>query len=143
MLRVFEIKLPLEHTQDALVRAIVDALHVPARDLLSWEIRRQAIDARKKTTIRLIYTVDGPVRQAERLVGKVRGHRVIPRPDESYQLARPGSEILRHRPVVVGSGPAGLFAGLILAQAGSRPRSPARGKAVEERCRDVERFWQE
>ncbi|MCJ7663915.1 MAG: hypothetical protein MUO24_06705, partial [Desulfobacterales bacterium] len=66
MLRVFEIKLPLEHTEDTLVSAIVDALHVPARDLLSWEIRRQAIDARKKTSIRLIYTVDVTVRREER-----------------------------------------------------------------------------
>jgi uncharacterized protein len=143
VLRVFEIKLPLEHTQDALASAIVDALHVPARDLLSWEIRRQAIDARKKTSIRLIYTVDVTVRREERLVGKGLGHRVIPRPDESYRPARPGSELLRHRPVVVGSGPAGLFAGLILAQANYRPVILERGKAVEERCRDVERFWQE
>ena len=71
MVRIFEIKLPLDHTQDDLIRAIADSLRVPARDLLSWEIRRQAIDARKKTTIRLIYTVDVTVRQEERLVGKV------------------------------------------------------------------------
>jgi uncharacterized FAD-dependent dehydrogenase len=142
MLRVFEIKLPLDHTQDGLSRAIADALHVPPRDLLSWEIRRQAIDARKKTSIRLIYTVDVAVRHEERLVNKGLGQRVIPVPDDAYQPARPGAEILRHRPVVVGSGPAGLFVGLILAQAGYQPVILERGKAMEERCRDVERFWQ-
>ena len=143
MVRVFEIKLPVDHTHDDLVRALADALHVPARDLLSWEIRRQAIDARKKTTIRLIYTVDASLRHEEQLVSKALGHRVIPTPDESYQPATPGSEMLKHPPVVVGSGPAGLFAGLILAQVGYLPVILERGKAIEERCCDVERFWQD
>jgi len=143
MLRVFEIKLPLEHTQDDLLRALADALHVPVHDLLSWEIRHQAIDARKKTTIRLTYTVDVSLRHGEQFASKVPGHRVIPTPDESYQPAEPGLETLRHCPVVVGSGPAGLFAGLILAQAGYQPIILERGKPVEERCRDVARFWQE
>jgi len=143
MLRVFEIKLPLDHSQDDLLRAISDALQVPARELLSWEIRRQAIDARKKTTIRLIYTVDVCLCHEEQVVSKSLANRVIPTPDESYQPAKPGSEMLEHHPVVVGSGPAGLFAGLILSQAGYQPVILERGKAVEERCRDVERFWHE
>jgi uncharacterized FAD-dependent dehydrogenase len=143
MLRIFEIKLPLEHTQDDLIRAIAGALRVPARDLVSWEIRRQAIDARKKTAIKLIYTVDAIVRQEKLSVNKELSRRIILTPDESYKTARSGSEMLMHRPVVVGSGPAGLFAGLVLAQAGYQPLILERGKEVDDRCRDVERFWQD
>ncbi|MDD5674824.1 MAG: hypothetical protein PHC61_11710 [Chitinivibrionales bacterium] len=143
MLRIFEIKLPLDHKNDCLPNAIAKALHVPLREIISWEIRRQAVDARKKSSIRLIYTVDATVSNERKLPGEKRGCRIIQSPDEAYHPVKPGKELLKGRPVIVGSGPAGLFAGLILAQAGYRPIILEQGKAVEERCRDVERFWQD
>jgi len=143
MLRLFEIKLPFDHKDSDLSRAIADALHIPLRDLVSWEIHRQAIDARKKTNIQLIYTADVAIRNEEKIARQSHGHKVIPAPDETYAPAKPGNEPLRHPPVVVGSGPAGLFAGLILARAGYRPIILERGKPVEERCIDTERFWRD
>lgn len=140
MLRIFEIKLPFDHRDDDLPAAIANALRVPIRDLLSWEIRRQAVDARKKPAVRIIYTVDAEVRDEQRFL-KVVDPRIVATPDESYVPVSPGSESLPHRPVIVGSGPAGLFAGLVLARAGYCPLILERGKKVEERCVDVERFW--
>ncbi len=111
MIRIFEINLPVEHSSEDLHRAIAHALRVPPRDLLSWEIYRQAIDARTKTNIRLIYTVDATVRREKQLLEEGHDHRIIPTPDESYMAAEPGLEPLPHRPVIVGSGPAGLLPG--------------------------------
>jgi len=143
MVRVFEIKLPLDHDVDAIPRAAARALAVPLTDIETCEVRRQAVDARRKTGIRLIYTVDVGVRNEERVLAARLAHRVIPSPDESYLAASAGSEVLAHRPVIAGSGPAGLFAGLILAQAGYRPIILERGRPVEQRCGDVERFWRD
>jgi len=143
MLRVFEIRLPLNHPPDAIPDAIARALDVPLRDLQSWEIRRRAIDARKRTDIRITYSADVSVAREERFLREDAGRRIIPAPDESYQPVSPGHEPLRHRPVIVGSGPAGLFAALVLAQAGYRPIVLERGKPVHDRCRDVERFWRD
>jgi uncharacterized FAD-dependent dehydrogenase len=143
MLRVRDVKLPLDHGPDALRSAAARALGVQPAELLSCEIRRQAIDARNKTSICLICTVDVTLGDEQRVLRGARGRYATPTPDESYQSALCGAEVLRHRPVVVGSGPAGLLAGLTLSQAGYRPLILERGKSVDERCVDVERFWRD
>jgi uncharacterized FAD-dependent dehydrogenase len=143
MLRIFEIALPLGHGPGALPQAIIDILQITPADLLTWEVRRQAVDARKKTGIKLVYTVDASLRQEEGRVSASPDRRISPVPDEIYHPVRPGAEPLPHRPLVVGSGPAGMFSALILTQAGYRPLVLERGKAVEERCLDVERFWRD
>ncbi|MCC7145918.1 MAG: hypothetical protein IT443_05690 [Phycisphaeraceae bacterium] len=143
MVRVFQVKLPLDHGPDAIPRAVARLLSIPLADVESCQVRRQAVDARKKTEIRLIYTVDVRVKNEDRVLKSHPAHRVTPAPDESYKPASPGSEPLPHRPVIVGSGPAGLFAGLILAQGGYRPIILERGQPVAQRCQDVARFWRD
>jgi len=141
MLRLFELKLPLDHAPDDLPRTAAAAMRIPLADITSWEIRRTAVDARKKSEILLVYTLDLAVRHEDRLLKKKHGRRLTPAPDESYRPATPGSIPLPHPPIIVGSGPAGLFAGLILGRAGYRPVILERGRAVEDRCLDLERFW--
>ncbi len=142
-IRVFELKLPLDHDAEALPRALAAALGCRRDEILDWTIRREAVDARRKSALHFSYTVDAYLRNEARALGGKKTHRVSPVPEESYEAARPGEERLEGRPVVVGTGPAGLFAGLALAKAGYRPLLVERGKAVDDRTRDVERFWRE
>lgn len=142
-LRVFELKLPLDHSGDELSEALVRALGIKRPDVLSFQIRREAVDARRKSAIHLSYTVDVTLRDERKVSAARHAIRVGPIPEEGYVAARPGTEKSRGRPVVIGTGPAGLFAGLALARSGFRPILLERGKAVDERAADVERFWRD
>jgi len=143
ILRIFELRLPVGHAPDALLTASARALKIPAAAIEHCTIRRRAIDARKKNEILLVYTVDVCVKENSPQPLPAGTYKVKPAPDERYVAAVPGREKLNIPPVIAGSGPAGLFAGLLLAQSGYRPVVIERGKPVERRCADVERFWKE
>ena len=140
-LRLFEVKLPLDHLPADLAKEAARALGLAPGDLLACEVRRQAVDARRKSALHFSYTLDVEVKDEARVLGTKRALRVVAAPDDSYLPARPGTEEAGGRPLIVGTGPAGLFAGLALARAGYRPLLIERGKAVDERTVDVERFW--
>ncbi|WP_375422140.1 NAD(P)/FAD-dependent oxidoreductase [uncultured Sphingomonas sp.] len=143
MLRVTELALPLHHADEALPAAICKRLRITPRELIRFAVARRAHDARDKTDIMLVYSVDVTLKNEAAILARFRKDRhVQPTPDTRYKfvvqvpLGGGGS-----RPVVIGTGPCGLFAGLILAQMGLRPIILDRGKMVRERTKDTWGLW--
>src|SRR5919106_500000 len=142
MLRLTELKLPLDHAPDAIAAAVLKRLQIRPQDLLNCSVFRRAIDARKKSAIALIYTVDIEVRNEAAVLKRMAGDRNVSiTPDTSYRLKARAPGDLALRPVVIGTGPCGLLAGLLLAQMGFRPIILERGKVVRERTKDTWRLW--
>jgi len=146
MLRLNEVKLPLNHTEDALPAAILARLDIPAAELLGYTVFKRSYDARKKSAIVLIYALDVAVKDEAALLKRLKHDmHLMPSPDTSYKFVANGEQLQGHdnnpRPVVIGTGPCGLFAALILAQMGLRPIILERGKEVRERTVDTFGFW--
>ncbi|MGB7502000.1 MAG: FAD-dependent oxidoreductase, partial [Azonexus sp.] len=142
MLRLTEIKLPLDHPEDALRAAICQRLGVAESELVNHTVFRRSFDARKKSAIALIYAVDVEIRHETEVLKRLRGERnVMPSPDSTYRFVARAPADLPTRPVVIGTGPCGLFAGLLLAQMGFRPIILERGKIVRERTKDTWGLW--
>jgi uncharacterized FAD-dependent dehydrogenase len=142
MLRLTELRLPLGHEPDALQAAVLARLHLQAADLLELQIARRGYDARKPSAICFIYTVDVRLRDEAGVLQRLEGERhVKPTPDTAYRFVAHAAAGSAARPVVIGTGPCGLFAALILAQSGFRPIVLERGKPVRERTRDTFGFW--
>ena len=142
MLRLTDIKLPLDHDDSALAAAIVSKLAIAADDLLNINVFKRGYDARNNRDIQLIYTVDVEVNgEADLLAKFAKDTQVRVTPDMTYKFVAQAPENLTHRPVVVGLGPCGIFAALILAQMGFKPIVLERGKAVRERTKDTFGFW--
>ncbi|CAN5132504.1 NAD(P)/FAD-dependent oxidoreductase [soil metagenome] len=142
MLRLTEIQLPLTHSEADLQQAILARLGIAVEDLISHMIFRRSYDARKKSAIVLIYSIDVEIRNEAAVLEKLKGNRtVLPTPDTSYKFVAQAPSGMPLRPVVIGTGPCGLFAALILAQSGFRPIILERGKIVRERTKDTFGLW--
>ena len=139
MIRIREICLPLEHDEAALLYHAAQALRIKASDIASLEIFRRSLDARKKPELRWVYTVDVTLHSGEGRVMRQNRNRKITK-EEHYHYPIPKIASAQ-RPVVVGFGPAGMFAALVLALAGAKPIVLERGDAAPERREKVERFW--
>ncbi|MEW9625712.1 NAD(P)/FAD-dependent oxidoreductase [Rhodanobacter geophilus] len=144
MLRLTDIKLPLDHADDALPAAICAKLGIGPGALRGYTVFRRGYDARKRGAIALIYTLDVELADEAALLARHAGDRhVQPTPDTGYRFVAQAPARLEHRPIVIGFGPCGLFAALILAQSGFRPIVLERGKAVRERTKDTWDLWRQ
>jgi uncharacterized FAD-dependent dehydrogenase len=142
MIRITEIKLPLEHQPSDFKTAIIKKLGINTADLVEYAIFKRGVDARKANAILLAYTLDVTVKGEAKVLAKLsKDPHVKLAPDTSYQFVANAPANLKNRPVVVGLGPSGLFAALILAQSGFKPLVLERGKAVRERTKDTFNFW--
>ncbi len=149
MLRLSEIKLPLDHAESALKFAILECLTITADQLDSFSIARRSHDARKQGAICFVYTLDVVLKNAAAEAAILQllqaGSHVTATPDTQYHfVARAPQDLAaRSRPLIIGTGPCGLFAGLILAQMGFCPILLERGKSVRERTKDTFNLWRQ
>ena len=143
MLRITELKLPLDHSDADLRAAILQRLGIADAELLDFSLFKRSYDARKKSSeLLFIYTLDVSVRDEAALLARFADDRQIgPSPDMRYQFVGHAPAQLDERPLVVGFGPCGIFAGLLLAQMGFRPIILERGKEVRQRTKDTWGLW--
>lgn len=140
MIRIQQVKLPVGHTKEELKQKLLRELKLSPENLLSYELRKQSIDARKRP-VQYVYTIDVQVKEEERVLKRAKNPKAARANVHAYQLPQRGSATLNHRPVIIGSGPAGLFCGLMLAKAGYCPLILERGKPALQRKKAVEHFW--
>lgn len=140
MLRINQLKLPVEHTEEQLGKKLLHTLHIKEHELKHYFIRKRSIDARKKPDLFYVYSIDFEVSDEKRLLRNLKG-KVRIADEKKYEIPTCGKQKSAWRPVIVGSGPAGLFCAYLLASKGYRPIVIERGAPVRERIEDVEKFW--
>lgn len=143
MLRVTGLKLTIDEEVSNLKYAILRKLKIEEKDLIGYRIFKQSIDARKKDMIYFIYTVDVELKNEKIFLKKNKDKDISVTPAMDYEYVQPGRETMPDRPVIMGTGPAGLFAGLILAEMGYMPVLLERGSDVDKRVEIVREFWNE
>ena len=147
MIRISNIKIPISEVPDdqseklALQNKILHRLRIREDALKHFEISKKSIDARKKDEIIYVYAVDVEVQNESRYLSQGDSKDILPTPDLSYQRVQSGNVMMKERPVIIGMGPAGLFAGLMLSRYGYRPILLERGEDVDSRTASIKAFW--
>ncbi len=142
MIRLNQVSLPVSHSEDDLEKKIRKLLRLGSQEPFSYEIERRSLDARKPEKKVYRYTLDVTVKNEKKILKKVHDNHIMSINKQRYHFPPCGETPLSHRPVIVGSGPAGLFCGWYLAHAGYRPLILERGQTARERRKTVERFWE-
>lgn len=144
MLRLRQIKVEAENdSKENLVKAICKKIKISKEDIIDVHIHKQSIDARSKECIYYVYEVNIEVKNEKEVLKKNKSADVFLAPDLKYNFVKCGTAKLNHRPVIVGSGPAGLFTAYVLAENGYKPIVIERGQNVDERIESVKRFWKD
>ena len=138
MIRINNIKLPVNHSEADFINAIAKSLRIKAGDVPEFTLVRRSLDCRKKPDLYYVYTVEADIPFSY----KIKSRNIAEVNKKEFVFQKTGTEHMNGRPVITGAGPAGLFCGLYLARAGFKPLIIERGKKVEERKADVDRFWE-
>ncbi|MGN1266493.1 MAG: NAD(P)/FAD-dependent oxidoreductase [Dorea sp.] len=142
MIQISQLKLQIPHTEEKLREKVLKLLRIRENDLISFRILKKSLDARKKPQLFYVYTVEVRVKNENHLKKTLKNGTISFHPEkEGYRCEPSGTKELSNRPVIIGTGPAGLFCGYQLALMGYRPILLERGADVDERIQDVEKFW--
>lgn len=142
MIRISQLKLPVGHSEAALEKKIAKLLKCPGTPF-TYTIKKQSLDSRHKNDKMFVYTVDVKIRGESKIIKMVGNNSITLTEEKPYTFPDPGEEFLEYPPVVIGSGPAGLFCAWYLARAGFRPVVLERGEEADKRLLSVERFWKD
>ena len=141
MIRVSQLKLPVEHSEEQFYQKIEKSLKIKKDQIKKLQIVKKSIDARKKPDVSIVYSADVWVDNEEKILKHSGNKNAVCVKEKKYKVPEHGTERMNHRPVVIGAGPAGLFCAYLLAREGYRPLVLERGKKVGERTEDVLHFW--
>ena len=142
MIRIQQIKCPVGHTEEDLQKKILHTLKLKPQQLVSWQIVRRSLDARKKPELFFSYTIDCVLENEKKAARLINGRTILKTEKKTYQFPSGGTQPLHSRPVIAGSGPAGLFCAYMLALHGYAPIVIERGADARERQKAVEEFWE-
>lgn len=141
MIRIQQLKMPINHTEDELLGKIAKTLRLPQQQIVSWKIIRRSLDARRKPELNFVYTVDVATQKERQILKKVYNKNIMLSSDQSYRFPEAGATLLKTRPVIAGCGPAGLICAYMLAKYGYRPLVIERGDDALTRIQKVDQFW--
>lgn len=141
MIRIQQLNLSLTHSEEDLEAKILKLLNINKEQIKSYHIVKKSIDARKKNDIKFIYTIDVYIENESNIINKINNNNIMLTKEQFYEYPKKGIKKLNNRPIVVGSGPAGLFATLLLAKQGYKPILIEQGEPVEVRIKTVNHFW--
>ncbi len=139
MIRVRQVKVK---NKEDIIEGITAKLQVVKNDIINFKINKMSLDARHKNDINYVYEVDVQVVNEEKILNRIKSNDILKTPEENYQFEIKGTNKINERPVIIGSGPAGLFSAYLLAENGYRPIIIERGEQVEDRVKTVNDFWE-
>ena len=143
MIRIRQVDVKIGGNEEEIIKKCAKKLRTNKENIKNYKIVKKSIDAREKENICFIYEIDVNVQNEAEILKKNRSKDVLKAPTENYKFNVTGNKKIANRPVIIGSGPAGLFCAYMLAKHGYKPIILERGEKIEDRVKSVEKFWNE